>query len=78
MEEVVEADKVIVMDHGKIVMQGQPRDIFSQVEKLKAYHLDVPQVTLLAHELQKRGMQVPSDVVQIDELVDAIAYHFGR
>lgn len=78
MEEVVQADNVIVMDHGKIVMQGKPAEIFSQVEHLQQYHLDVPQVTLLAYELQKKGMALPCGVLEIEELVDAIAYHFGR
>ena len=55
MEEVVHADKVYVMDNGEVVMQGTPREIFSQVETLKEYRLDVPQVTLLAHELHKAG-----------------------
>ncbi len=59
MEEVVHADKVYVMDNGEVVMQGTPREIFSQVETLKEYRLDVPQVTLLAHELHKAGVDVP-------------------
>lgn len=78
MEEVIQADNVIVMAHGKIVMQGKPAEIFSQVERLQEYHLDVPQVTLLAHELQKKGMALPYGILEIEELVDAIAYHFGR
>lgn len=78
MDEVVEADRVLVMDKGKIVMQGSPREIFSQVEKLQKYHLDVPQVTLLAHELRKKGMQIPNDVITAEELADAIAYNLGR
>ena len=57
MEEVVWADKVIVMDDGKIVMQGTPREIFSRVDELKKYSLDVPQVTLLAHELKEKGVR---------------------
>lgn len=78
MEEVVEADQVIVMDRGKIVMEGTPKEIFSQVETMQRYHLDVPQVTLLAHELSKQGMQLPKGVTSAEELVDAIAYHFGK
>ena len=54
MEEVIEADKLIVMNQGEIVMEGTPRQVFSQVEQLKSYHLDVPQVTMLAHELRKQ------------------------
>lgn len=78
MEEVVEADQVIVMNHGKIVMEGIPREIFSRVEQMQQYHLDVPQVTLLAHELRKRGMNLPSGVTRTEELVDAIARQFGK
>ena len=69
MEEVVSADKVIVMDGGRIVMQGTPREIFSKVEELKSYSLDVPQVTLLAHELREKGVELPEGILTIDELV---------
>ncbi len=72
MEEVVDADHVIVMDHGHIVMQGTPREIFSQVEELKRYRLDVPQVTLLADELRKRGLDVPAGILKKEELVNAL------
>lgn len=72
MEEVIYADKVIVMDEGRIVMQGTPREIFSQVEKLKEYRLDVPQVTLLAHELNKSGLPVPEGILTVDELVEEL------
>ena len=72
MEEVIHADKVLVMDEGKIVMQGTPREIFSQVEKLKSYRLDVPQVTLLAYELKKSGLDLPDGILSIEELVHAL------
>ena len=72
MEEVVDADKVIVMDKGNVVMEGTPVEVFSQVEKLKSYRLDVPQVTLLAHELQKKGVQIPSGILKMDELVEVL------
>lgn len=72
MEEVIHADKVFVMDNGKVVMQGTPREIFSQVEKLKALRLDVPQVTLLAHELRKEGMDLPEGILSIQELTEAL------
>lgn len=72
MEEVIYADKVIVMDEGKIVMQGTPREIFSQVELLKKYRLDVPQVTLLAHELRKAGLDIPEGILSVDELVEQL------
>ncbi|MDO4298183.1 MAG: energy-coupling factor transporter ATPase [Lachnospiraceae bacterium] len=72
MEEVIHADKVIVMEQGKIVMQGTPREVFSRVEELKAYRLDVPQVTLVAHELQKAGVPIPNGILTIDELVEEL------
>lgn len=72
MEEVVDADKVIVMDQGKVVMQGTPREIFSQVGTLKEYRLDVPQITILADLLRQSGVDVPIGVLRREELVDAI------
>ena len=72
MEEVVDADRVIVMDHGHIVMQGTPREVFSQVDELKKYRLDVPQVTLLADELRKRGLDIPKGILRKEELVNAL------
>ena len=72
MEEVIHADKVYVMDSGKIVMQGTPREIFSQVERLKEYRLDVPQVTLLAHELHEAGVDIPEGILTTEELVSAL------
>lgn len=72
MEEVVEADHIFVMDEGKVVMQGNPREIFSQVEELKRLRLDVPQATLLAYELQKRGIPLPDGILNNEELVDRL------
>ena len=72
MEEVIHADRVIVMDDGKIVMQGTPREIFSQVEKLKSYRLDVPQVTLMAHELKQAGLDLPDGILSVKELTEAL------
>ncbi len=72
MEEVILADRVIVMDEGHVVMQGTPREIFSQVEKLQEYRLDVPQVTMLAHELKKAGLALPDGILQIEELTQAL------
>lgn len=72
MEEVVEADHVFVMDHGHVVMQGTPREIFSQVDTLKHYRLDVPQVTILADELRKRGLDIPAGVLKKEELVEIL------
>ena len=72
MEEVIDADKVFVMDKGKIVMQGTPREVFSKVEELKSYRLDVPQVTLLAHELKQAGVPLPDGILTREELVSAL------
>lgn len=72
MEEVIHADRVYVMDSGNVVMQGNPKEIFSQVDTLKAYGLDVPQVTLLAYELKKSGVDVPDGILTTEELVSAL------
>ena len=72
MEEVIRADRVYVMDDGKVVMQGTPRAIFSQVDTLKSYRLDVPQITLLAYELRKAGVPVPEGILTRQELVEAL------
>ncbi len=72
MEEVIYADKVVVMDRGKVVMEGTPREIFSRVDKLKAYRLDVPQATLLAYELKKAGVDLPDGILTREELVEAL------
>ena len=72
MDEAIDADMVYVMESGHIVMQGTPREIFSHVEELKKYHLDVPQVTMLAEELRKRGMNIPKGILRREELVEAI------
>ena len=72
MEEVIHANKVYVMDGGNVVMQGTPREIFSQVESLKKYRLDVPQVTLLAHEFHKAGVNIPEGILTKEELVEAL------
>lgn len=67
MDEVIDADRVIVMDGGKVVMQGTPKEIFSQVERLKEYRLDVPQVTELAYELKKEGVPLPDGILTVQE-----------
>lgn len=72
MEEVIHADKVIVMDQGKVVMQGTPKEVFSHVEELKVYRLDVPQATLVAHELQKAGLALPNGILSNEELVEEL------
>lgn len=72
MEEVIDADRVIVMDEGKIKMDGTPKEIFSQVEQLKKYRLDVPQVTELAYELKKEGIPLDDGILTIEELVNGL------
>ena len=72
MEEVIGADRVIVMDKGHVVMDGTTREIFSRVELLKKYRLDVPQVTLLAYELKQKGFAIPDGILTVDELVAAL------
>lgn len=72
MEEVVDADYVYVMENGKIIMDGTPREIFSRVEELKAHRLDVPQMTLLAHELRQAGLPIAKGILTREELVEEI------
>ncbi len=72
MEEIIHADKVFVMDKGHIAMEGTPREIFSQVDQLKALRLDVPQVTLLAHDLKLSGVPLPDGILTTEELVQAL------
>ena len=72
MEEVVDADQVFVMDDGRIVMHGTPREIFSRVDELKKYRMDVPQVTMLADELIHRGVDLPKGILRREELVEAL------
>ena len=72
MEEAVDADRVIVMDGGKLVMDGTPREVFSRVEELKACRMTVPQVTELAHELRKEGVELPEGILTIDEFTEAL------
>lgn len=72
MEEIIHADKVFVMDKGKVALQGTPREIFSQVEKLKELRLDVPQVTMLAHELREKGLDIPEGILTKEELIEAL------
>lgn len=78
MEEVIHADRVIVMDDGKLVMDGTPREIFSRVEELKSYRLDVPQVTELAYELRKAGVELPEGILSQDEFMEQILPIFAR
>lgn len=72
MEEAVEADRIIVMENGNIVMEGTPKEIFSQVDKIKALGLDVPQVTELVYHLRKDGIDLRADILSIEELVELL------
>ena len=72
MEEAARADRIVVMDHGHVVMNGKPREIFSQVDAMKALGLDVPQATELAWRLRKRGIHVPQDIMTMEEMTEAL------
>ncbi len=72
MEEVVDADQVFVMDEGHVVMHGTPKEIFSRVDELKKYRMDVPQVTMLADALIQKGVPLPKGILRREELVDAL------
>ncbi|MBV4419032.1 energy-coupling factor transporter ATPase [Clostridium tyrobutyricum] len=72
MEEAAQADRILVVDDGKVIMEGIPREIFSQVEKMKHIGLDVPQMTELAYELRKSGINIKSDILTIDEMVNEL------
>ncbi len=78
MEEVTQADRVYVMDQGKVVMQGTPRQIFSRVEELKSHRLDVPQITMLAHELRKEGLDLPEGILTRQELLRELSRISGK
>ncbi len=78
MEEIIHANKVFVMDGGKIAMQGTPREIFSDVEKIQSLRLDVPQVTLLSHELKKYGINLPDGILSMEEFLDEIKKYKAR
>ena len=72
MEEVIDADQVFVMDEGHVVMRGTPKEIFSRVDELKKYRMDVPQVTMLADALIQKGVPLPKGILRREELVDAL------
>ena len=78
MEEVIYADKVFVMDKGAIALEGTPKEVFSHVEELKELRLDVPQVTMLAHELKKQGLALPDGILTVDEFVAEMKKITGR
>ena len=72
MEEVISADRVFVMESGQVVMTGTPREIFARVDELKSYRMDVPQVTMLAHELKEAGVPISGTILSVEELVEEI------
>ena len=72
MDEVAKADRIVVMDKGKLILDGKPRDVFSNVEKMKSIGLDVPQVTELSYELQKAGINIDTRILDVNEMVNAI------
>jgi energy-coupling factor transport system ATP-binding protein len=72
MDEAIFADRILVMDQGKIVLEGTPKEVFPQVEVLRQLGLDVPQVTLLAYELSQKGLDVPTACLTVEELVNAL------
>ncbi len=72
MEEAIYADRIFVMDDGKIALQGTPHEVFAQVDKMKELHLDVPEVTLLADELRKAGVDIPAGILTKEELAEAL------
>ena len=77
MDEVIYSDKVFVMDKGKVVMSGTPGEIFTERDKLKQYRLDVPQVTMLAYELRKRGLDIPADILSSEDLVKELTSRYS-
>ena len=72
MDEAAKADRIVVMDKGKLILDGKPRDVFSNVEKMKCIGLDVPQVTELSYELQKAGINIDTRILDVNEMVNAI------
>lgn len=72
MNEAIKADKIFVMDKGKLAMQGTPREIFSQVDEIKEYGLEVPQVTELGYMLKKSGLDIEDGILTVDQLLDQI------
>lgn len=72
MDEAAQADRIVVMDEGKLILEGNPKDVFSQVELMKKIGLDVPQVTELSYELRKEGIDLDSKIINVDEMVDAL------
>ncbi len=78
MDEAVKADRVIVMNKGDVMMDGEPKEVFSHAEELKSYGLDVPQVTELTHNLIEMGYEIPSDIISIDECADVLIKYLKK
>ena len=78
MDEAAQADRTVVIDDGEIVLDGTPKEVFKNVEKLKSLGLDVPQVTELAYELRKMGIEISDDVLTVDECFDEIIRILGE
>lgn len=72
MDEAAQADRIVVMDGGSVKMEGTPREIFPQVERMKKIGLDVPQVTELAYELKKAGIDINEKILNVDEMVNEL------
>ena len=72
------ADRVVVMDNSHVVLEGTPREVFAQVDTIKAAGLDVPQVTELAYELRKEGIELPEGILTVDEFTEAVAGLYRR
>lgn len=72
MDEAAEADRVLVMDDGKIILEGNPREVFSNVKQMKEIGLDVPQVTELCYELKNNGIDIDTNILNVDEMVNAL------
>ena len=72
MDEAAQGDRIVVVDDGKIIIEGAPKKVFSEVEKMKQIGLDVPQVTELAYELNKSGINISTEILNVDEMVDAL------
>ena len=72
MDEAAQADRIVVMDKGKLIMEGTPKQVFSQVELMKKIGLDVPQVTELSYELNKEGIKLDKEIINVDEMVEAL------
>ena len=72
MDEAAQGDRIVVVDNGSIIIEGTPKKVFSEVEKMKEIGLDVPQVTELAYDLKKSGIDISTEILNVDEMVEAL------